>query len=298
MQRNLVKKDFFLFNGVDAYREGNRIPENALYYAENSRFAGGRWASRKGYTGFGDALAGGTNIKGLTPYLRFPAGVESAYVMAYYDSQFERISVDDPNTSDTIVAAGWVAGDVDVEGESYNGVVYLANGVDLIGKITDTTFATIAGSPRARLLVPWKEKMLGVDNVAPSTVQYTATASASVPANIEDWTTPGAAGAELIGKGGRIESLRELNEKAYVFKRDYIEVFTDIDVSGVNPRIVREPVSKFTGAVNHRSTIVVENDIWFLTPNLEIRSLGQEANYFKRRGLRICRLSSKGISAI
>lgn len=280
MQKGLTQKDYFLFNGVDAYREGNRIPENALYYAENSRFAGGRWASRKGYTEFGDALAGGTNIKGLVPYLRFPSGVETPYLVAYYDSQFERISVDDPNTTSTIVAAGWTAGDVDIEGVSYNGSLYVGNGVDDIGKIADTTWSTIASSPNARLLEVWAEKMWGVDNVAPSTVQYTATATASVPSNIEVWAGAGS-GAQLIGKGGRIESLRTLNNKMYTFKQNQIDVFTSFYTDAAIPVPNMESISKNTGAVNNRATTIVENDIWFLAPNLEIRSLGQEANYFQ-----------------
>jgi hypothetical protein len=40
MQKGLIRHDFFLFNGVSAWEEGNRIPRNTLFYAENSRFDG------------------------------------------------------------------------------------------------------------------------------------------------------------------------------------------------------------------------------------------------------------------
>lgn len=279
MQQGLLQRDFFLFEGVNAYREGNRIPPDKLFYAENSRFAGGRWASRNGYTAFGDAQAGGTNIKGLTPYNRFPSGVETPYVVSYYNSTFYRYDVSSA-ANVSVNPAGWAGGDINVEGVSYNGTLYVGNGTDLIGKITDTAWATVAGSPRVRLLETWAEKMWGVDNTAPATVQYTVTATAGVPGNIEDWAGAGS-GAQLIGKGGRIESLKKLNEKLYTFKRDQIDVFTTFYTDAAAPVPNLEPVTKNTGAINHRGVTIVENDIWFLTPNLEIRSLGQEANYFQ-----------------
>ena len=268
-----------LFDGTKAYFEGNRLPNNALWFAQNSRFPGGRWASRQGYSAFGDAQTGGTNVKGLIEYKRFPSGVAMPYLTAYYNSSFYRYDVSSA-VDVSIPATGWTAGDVAVEGVSYNSKLYVGNGVDLIGKIDDTTFSTIASSPRARLLETCFEKMWCVDNTAPATVQYTLTATASVPSNIETWTGAGT-GGELIGKGGRVEALKTLDKQMYVFKKDIIDVFTGMDLSGTYPVPTREPISKNTGAVNNRAVTIVENDIWFLTPNMEIRSLGQEANYFQ-----------------
>lgn len=280
MQKGLARSDFYLFEGTNAYREGNRIPDDALYYAENSRFTGGRWGSRKGYTAFGDALTGGTNIKGLMDYTRFPSGIATPHVLAYYNSQFERFDIDG-GASTTIIPTGWTASDTTVEGVHYNGAIYIGDGSNTLGKIDDTTFSVVTDAPAVRLLETWGEKMWGVDNVAPATVQYTATASASVLLNIEDWTTPGAAGAQLIGKGGRIEALKKLNNKLYIWKNSQIDVITSFYTDSVNPVPTLEPVSEVTGAVNQRAVTLVENDVWFLAPNLEIRSLGNEANYFE-----------------
>lgn len=278
MQKNLIKTDFFLFKGVSAWEEGNRLAKDALYYAENSRFTGGRWGSRKGYEAFGTAQAGGTSIRGLTPYLRFPSGVETPYVVTYYNSTFRRFLLSDA-TSVGIAPAGWTAGDVDIEGVTYNGASYFANGVDDIGKIDNITWSTIVDSPNARLLATWAEKMWAVDNAAPATAQYTRTSTSLLPLNVELWTGAGS-GAQLIGKGGRIESMQNLNEKLYTFKRDQIDVFANFYTDAAVPVLNVEPISKNTGAINHRAVTIVENDIWFLTPNLEIRSLGKEANYF------------------
>lgn len=279
MQRGLIRTDFFLFNGVNAYSEANRNPETALYYAENSRFSGGRWEARKGYTAFGDVQTGGTNIKGLIPYDRFPSGVQTSYVVSYYNSTFYRYSVGDSSYT-TITPAAWTATDTEVEGVSYNGACYVCDGSNLIGKIDDTVFSTVVDSPRARLLATWAEKMWAVDNVAPATVQYTATATATVPTNIEVWTGAGS-GANLIGKGGRIESMRALNEKLYFFKQDQIDVADSFYTDAATPVLNLNPVAKNIGALNHRATTIVDNDIWFLAPNFEIRSLGNEANYFE-----------------
>lgn len=279
MQKGLIKADFYLFDGVNAFREANRIPEGTLYYAENSRFDGGRWGSRKGYTTFGTAQTSGTNIKGLMPYARFPSGVETPYILSYYNSIFYRYAISDATVS-TITPAAWTATDVEVEGVTYNGKIYIGDGANLIGKIDDTTFTAVASSPRARLLAAWAEKLWAVDNTAPATAQYTATATASSPNNVEVWTGAGT-GANLIGKGGRIESMQTLNEKLYFFKQDQIDVATSFYTDAAAPVLNLEPVSKNTGAVNNRATTIVENDIWFLSPNLEIRSLGNEANYFE-----------------
>jgi hypothetical protein len=279
MQRGLIKTDFYLFNGVDAFREGNRIPETALFYAENSRFDGGRWGSRKGYTTFGSVQAGGTNIKGLIPYERFPSGVQTPHLVSYYNEIFYRYDLDDASYT-AISPAAWTATDTEVEGVSYNGILYVGDGANLIGKISNTSFTTVADSPRARLLATWAEKIWAVDNVAPATAQYTATATASSPGNAEAWTG-GGSGANLIGKGGRIESMKALNEKLYFFKQDQIDVATSFYTDAAAPVLNLQPVSKNTGAINNRATTVVENDIWFLAPNLEVRSLGHEANYFE-----------------
>jgi len=282
MQRGLTDTNFYLFEGVNAYREGNRIPSDALYYAENSRFVGGRWSSRKGYTAFGDELSGGSNIKGLMEYTRFPGGIETPYVMAYYNSQFERFDVSG-GTPTSITPTGWTATDTEVEGVSYNGDLFVCDGSNLVGKINDTAFSTIAGSPSCRIMESWANKMWGVDNVAPATVQYTATATAGTPANIEDWTG-GGSGAQLVGKGGRIESLRNLKDRGlYIFKQNQIDVITNFYTDSANPVPNLESVTQVTGAINHRSTTIVENDIWFVAPNLEIRSLGNEANYFEEQ---------------
>lgn len=280
MQKGLIKHDFYLFDGVNAHGEGNRNPANTLFYAQNSRFDGGRWSSRMGYEAFGEELTGGTNIKGLIKYDRFPSGIENEYVVSYYGSNFYRHDLV-TGVQTQIVPAGWTAADVSVEGTSYNSDLYVGDGINLIGKISDTTFSTVANSPSARLIEEFGEKLWAVDNVAPATAQYSATASASTPANIEDWITPGASGAELIGKGGRIESMRKLNTALYFFKNDSIDRCTGFDLSGANPRPIMEPVTKIGGVLSHRSTIVVENDIWFLTPELEIRSLGQQSGFFQ-----------------
>lgn len=280
-QRGLTRHDFFIFEGVNAYREGNRIPKNALFYAENSRFFGGRWSSRKGYSKFGSVLDGGTNIKGLLDYQRFPGGNAESHLVAYYGSDLQKYDMVTQNVTE-IATAGWTAGDVEIEGVSYNSALYLVNGVDRIGKLDNNTFSVLPeGAPRLRLIETWAEKMFGVDNTAPSTALYTSTASASEPENIEDWTTVDSAGAQLIGKGGRIESLKKLNEKLYTFKKDQIDVFTSFILDTGAPIPVLEPISKNTGAINNRAVVIVENDIWFLTPNLEIRSLGQESGYFQ-----------------
>lgn len=282
MQRGASPHSYYVFNGVNAYSESNRNPHDTLYYAQNSRFSGGRWGSRPGYGAFGDVQAGGVHPRGLLTYTRFPGGVQVDYVIMYYNSNFYRYDLT-TGVSTVIVPPGtWLGGDISVEGDSYNGVLYVCNGSDRVHKITDLTMVEVTNSPRARILEDFGEKMWGIDNVAPATAQYTVTASAATPANIEDWTTGGgASGAQLFGQGGILTSMRKLSQELYFFKQDKIDRCTGFDVTGAEPRPLIEPVTKTGGALNHRSTCKVENDLWFVTPGtFEIRSMGKEAGYF------------------
>jgi len=279
MQKGLTKHDFYLFKGVNAFGEENRIPYDSLFYAENCRFDGFRLTNRPGYQAFYEGLSGGTNVKGLFNYPVYNHVLgNTEYLVAYYNSNFHRI---DPNTMDveTIAPTGWTATDSAVEGLPYRDSLYVCDGNNLIGKITDTSFDVIADSPKAMFLETWLEKMWTVSSTAVSTVLYSRTATASNPEYIEDWTTVGGAGAELIGSGGRLTGLKKLNTSLYAFKADAIEQFYDFDLSGVVPVAIHRPLAVTAGAVGQKSITLVENDIWFLTPDLEIRSLGQEANY-------------------
>jgi hypothetical protein len=280
MQKGLTKHDFYLFKGVNAFGEENRIPSDSLFYAENCRFDGYRLTNRMGYQAFYEELTGGTNIKGLINYPVYDHLTgNKEYLLAYYNSLFHRI---DPDTSTKvqITPTGWTATDTEVSGISYRDKVYVCDGgTNLIGKIDDETFSVVADSPKAMFLETWLEKLWTVSSDAVSTVRYSRTATASNPEYIEDWTTIGASGGELIGSGGRLTGLKKLQTRLYAFKEDAIEQFSDFDLSGDIPVPVHSPLAVTAGAIGQKSITLVENDIWFLTPNLEIRRIGQEVNY-------------------
>lgn len=278
MQRGITKHDFYLFKGVNAFGEDNRIPKDAVYYAENCRFEGFRLSNRMGYQNFDDSLSGSDNIKSLFNYEIASLTDKKEYLVSYYNEKFYRLDTE-TNVTVEIVPTGWATSNEKINAQTYRNNLYVFDGVNEIGKIDDTTFSVVSGSPKGMFGEAWIEKLWTVSSDARSTVQYTRTATASNPEYIDDWTTVGAAGAELIGAGGSIVGLKTLNTKLYAFKTDAIEEFTGFDLSQSTPVCLHSPLRVTSGAISQKAITLVENDIWFLTPELEIRRLGQEMNY-------------------
>jgi hypothetical protein len=136
----------------------------------------------------------------------------------------------------------------------------------------------IADIPKGTMIEFAWEKMW-ITGVAGSeaTLFGSRTATATNPTYVEDHTT--GAQVELVGKGGRNTALRFLRDTLYIFKADSIHSVKPNYLDSTTTLYVPQPYSTTGGAVNNRSTVVVENDIWFLTPDNEIRSLGSAASY-------------------
>lgn len=142
-----------------------------------------------------------------------------------------------------------------------------------IGKISNGTFSVVENSPRGTAIESWVERIWAIgDKTAPNAVIASRPASAAHPTYVEDWTTNPI--LELIGKGGKCVAIRVLNNELFVWKQDSIW-YNTVDRIAANETPFVE-LSRTGGAVNQKSTIVVENDVWFLTPSLEVRSLGLE----------------------
>lgn len=145
-----------------------------------------------------------------------------------------------------------------------------------IGKIVDSTFSVVPNSPRGTAVESWVERIWIIgDESAPNAVFASRPASAANPEYVEDWVTNPI--LELIGKGGRCVAIRVLNNELFVWKQDSIWYnTTDRIAAGETPFI---ELSRTGGAINQKSTILVENDVWFLSKTgkgIEVRSLGLE----------------------
>lgn len=143
-----------------------------------------------------------------------------------------------------------------------------------IAKYDGTSLTTVDYSPPGIAIESWAERLWILDPYAPI-VRASRAASVSSPANIEDWQNGTI--QEMVGKGGKCVAIRVLDNQIYVWKNDGIWTNT-IDRLASGKSSFYE-LSRTGGATNQKSTIRVENDVWFVTPSLEVRSLGTEQNF-------------------
>ncbi len=76
-------------------------------------------------------------------------------------------------------------------------------------------------------------------------------------------------------KGGSHRAMRVINTDIYYWTDNGVfqQSMSDI-AAGINPN----QLARTTSAVNQKSTIIVENDVWFFNTQNEVRSLGNERN--------------------
>lgn len=276
MQKGLRLRSLSGFNGFSNYEENNRVPESKIYDGRNVRFTSYKISSKNGYEALGNELTGGTKFRGLFEYPYFNNGVTDKRLIGYYDKVFHQYN--EATTTWDSIATTWAdSADEDVEGGVYNNVLYIINPMDAandgIGKIEDGTFSVVANSPRGNALEFWVERMWTIgDKDAPNAVLASRAAIVAHPEYIEDFNTDPV--LELVGKGGSLRAIRVLNNELFLWKEDSIWYNTTDRFAAGEQSFVE--LSRTGGAVNQKSTVVVENDVWFLTPTNEIRSLGRE----------------------
>jgi hypothetical protein len=278
-QQGLIEFEITNFQGVRNWEEETRIPKVNLWDVKNSDFEGGKWQAAPGPTEFLSALAGGTETRGLFFYPYQNSGVNEDYLIQYYNGNFYSLDLDAASRSQ--ITGDSFTADEDIDGVVYNNEIFFVSPNNGMGYINGTTWGnTFTGTPPPGSIIESNAEKLWVAGVAgfPSVIFYSRTATAASPDNIKDWVT--GAGSALVGKGGRITALRTLKgDTLYVFKDDSIHYLSGFDLSGADPVPKFETFSKTPGAINYRCVIEVENDLWYLTPNLELRSLGTVAQY-------------------
>jgi hypothetical protein len=268
------------FEGVRNWESPQRISPRNLWYAQNCIIEGGRLRSAKGVSAYLDELTGGTNIKGLMYFPFRSSGTTMKYILELYNGQWYKVDTS-TDSREAIVGATTHVSDEDATGIVINNVAYLSNATDGMawwdGTTWSTTFEGASVPPKATIMAENAGKMWAVDPAAPNIVVYSRTANAANPEYIRDWVT--GSGRALITHSGYITAMINLKKTLYVFTNQSVSVLTGFDTSATYPIPIFEPYSVSAGAINSQCAVVVENDILFLTPNLEIRSLGSAENF-------------------
>lgn len=280
MQENLVKIQLKNFTSVRNWELDSEIPPNCLLESSNSEFDGGIWKSIRGTTQFLTALTSGTIINGLFYYpYKLTDLTAKDYLVEYYNKVFYLIDTD-AETRSTVAATTFTV-DEELDATNYNNGIYFVSPNNTVGYITagGTWGSTFTGTPPGGSMVETAfEKMwIAGDPLLRNVIYYSRTATAANPEYIRDWTT--GSGSILIGSGGAITALRRLKDTMYVFKEDAIHYLKGFDTSGAYPIPLFDPYTVTGGAINQKCVVQVENDLWFLNKNLQLRSLGSVAQY-------------------
>ncbi len=278
MQKGLSVHNLKFFNGMENYEESNAVGIDKLYNAENTRFTNLVISSKMGWQYLGNALAGGDRIQGMYQYAYQSGATIDKRLLEFYNKIFRQF--DTGTQTWTNIATVWPnVKDTFTDGVEYNNVMYFVNPLTVgnfggIGKIANNVFSVVpdAAAPAGDGIESWVERLWVINNKT-NVVVTSNVALATIPAQIEDWT-----GGQtiLVGKQGVNKAIRVLENQMYVWKEDSI-YFNTVDRIAAGDFEFQQ-LSRTGGAINQKSTIIVENDVWFLTPQLEVRSLGRERN--------------------
>lgn len=275
MIKNLQEVNMLQFLGLRNYEEANRIGKDFLYDTANSRFEGTKWKSRMGYTTFGDLLVGGTEDKGLLQYKYHDGTSQSDRFVRYYNGSFYYAN----GTTWTQITTSWSA-DTEVRGVTFDNILYVVNPDEGFGKIDNTTFTSVDATIKGTMIVEWASKIWVAGNAsADDVIRGSKSGTVSNPEYVETWDYVGD-NAVALKMPETVTGLAKWQDKLYIFMKGGIKVVTGFNDYGTYAQaiVVDYPLSN-AGAVNPDCVVNVENDVWYLTPDLKIRALGESANY-------------------
>jgi hypothetical protein len=140
-----------------------------------------------------------------------------------------------------------------------------------------TSFVVIANSPEGTGIEAYTERLCTIGD--PSFVGKIVASQPATDANqyykVENFTLGDGATYFTAAKQSPLKGIRVLNNVLYYGGLDTVYQHSASDIaSGANPT----ELSRTGGALSQKAFCVVENDIWFYSPDNTIRSLGSERN--------------------
>lgn len=254
----------------------NESPTNS----RNVRIDGLSRASRPGFTTFADTLTGGTQVNGISGYKRIASANDR--IVINYNAGLLDIDPDNETTWSTITNT--ITSDTRMEFANFNDWLFCFNGVDEPGRLEGTTYSEPFTKPdsigSAPLFLPAFgvvfKRSLWVSGVptAPNTVFISKPGLTDAPADVYDFSgTINTGAADEILLPIRIKAIRLMAGLVGIFTEDEAFVSTGFVTQGATFLPDIRPVDGADGAVSQAATTTVENDIFYLTSNKEIKSL-------------------------
>lgn len=270
-----------LGGGVNNNLRVNELPPSqSPTTARNIRLDGQSKRPRKGYTTFADTLTSGTKIQGMSGYRR-ELKTNDRLVIAYKNTLFD-IDVDNETSWSELTTT--LTSDTRTEFTNFRDWLFVFNGVDEPGRLAGTTYTepfikpdSIASTalflPAFGAIFQNAHWVSGVPT-APNSIFISKPALTDAPEDVHDFSGAiGGGAAEESLMPQRCTAIRLMSTILVAFTIEeayFTDGFKDLG-SSIVPNT--QPIGGASGAVNQSSTVVVENDIFYLTPQKEIKSI-------------------------
>lgn len=274
-----------LGGGVNDFNASDGITDAEMQAtSRNARGDAEFCTQRKGYVTVFDTKTGNSHgIRNISPYYR-KLDANDRLFMAYGTNIY---LVDPANDASwTALTQSFITSSVTIETVSYFDWLFVFNGVDKPLKIEGTTVTQPFTKPdsiaSANDFIPSYGDIyqghLFVAGVptAPNSVFISKVAAVGSEADIYDFSgtiATGTVDANEIVLDNRVTAMRKLSNAVVMFTIDgawYCSGFQEVQ-NGVEP--IRQPIPGASGAVSQKASVVVNGDIYYMTPNKEIRSI-------------------------
>lgn len=272
-----------LGGGVNDFDSPDQIgPSECQNNSRNTRSDANGFRTRLGYTTFADTLVGATDgVRALGAYIRNSASNDR--LISVYNNKIYKIDPDTESTW-TEIAQAFLTSDTNIDIVSFRDWMFIFNGVDKPLRVANTTvtqdFVAPASLTTNTFLPAFGEvyqNSLWVSGVpsSPNAVYVSRASTGANPEYVYDFSgslTSFGDAQELLFPS-RVTAIRKLSTAIVVFTVDgafYVPGLTEI---GSTVTYTVQPIGGAGGCIGQKACTVVENDIYYVTPQKEIKSI-------------------------
>jgi len=251
--------------------------------ARNIRGEAESFKPRKGYVEFADEIAS-TTVVALGTYNRFLES-NDAMVMVTAEKKLYTIKPQTDTTWTEIPLGGLLNDVTTVDFSGYGDWLFIFNGADKPILVDDTTVTQPFTKPASIAAVADFKPAFGevyngslfVAGVpsAPNVVFISKTASSATPEDIYDFSgaLTGFGNADEMKFPDRITAIKQFSTSLVIFTTKEAYFVSGTVAIGATVTYDPQPIPGAGGAVTQDTVTVVENDLYYLTPQKEVRSL-------------------------
>lgn len=269
-------------DGINTYYKPDKIkPSEMTGSSRNIRTDADTFGPRKGYTSFGDEKTSGDKVNQMAVYTRKLATNDR--LIMFYNNKVWKIDPDTESTW-TEISQSLITDSSNINTASFDDWLFVFNGVDKPIRIADTTVTQPFTQPASVSLANFVPSFGEVYNgslfvagvpTAPNTVFISKASTSATPEDVYDFsgslTSYGDANELLFPS--RVTAIKKLSTALVIFTIDEAFYIPGLREFSSTVTFDVQPIGGSSGAVSQRATTVVENDVYYLTPQREIRSI-------------------------